>query len=85
LPRVKGEAIFAFDEPWLCTAAAERWALGLPVVALQHSQASSRNARVDAKEASSRTGSARMAQVKVPDRPLSPHLQIYRLSWTMAM
>jgi len=26
-----------------------------------------------------------MAQVKVPDRPLSPHLQIYRLSWTMAM
>jgi succinate dehydrogenase / fumarate reductase cytochrome b subunit len=26
-----------------------------------------------------------MAQVKVPDRPLSPHLQIYRLTWTMAM
>ena len=26
-----------------------------------------------------------MAQVKVPDRPLSPHLQIYRFSWTMAM
>ena len=26
-----------------------------------------------------------MAQVKVPDRPLSPHLQIYRLTWTMTM
>ena len=26
-----------------------------------------------------------MAQVKVPDRPLSPHLSIYRLTWTMAM
>jgi succinate dehydrogenase / fumarate reductase, cytochrome b subunit len=26
-----------------------------------------------------------MAQVKVPDRPLSPHLQVYRWSWTMAM
>ncbi len=26
-----------------------------------------------------------MAQVKVPDRPLSPHLSIYRLSWTMVM
>ncbi|HEX8165045.1 MAG TPA: succinate dehydrogenase, cytochrome b556 subunit [Beijerinckiaceae bacterium] len=26
-----------------------------------------------------------MAQVKVPDRPLSPHLSVYRLSWTMAM
>jgi succinate dehydrogenase / fumarate reductase cytochrome b subunit len=26
-----------------------------------------------------------MAQVKVPDRPLSPHLSVYGLSWTMAM
>lgn len=26
-----------------------------------------------------------MAQVKVPDRPLSPHLQIYRPTWTMVM
>jgi succinate dehydrogenase / fumarate reductase, cytochrome b subunit len=26
-----------------------------------------------------------MAQAKLQDRPLSPHLQIYRLSWTMAM
>ena len=26
-----------------------------------------------------------MAQVKVSDRPLSPHLQIYRLTWTMVM
>lgn len=26
-----------------------------------------------------------MAQVKAPARPLSPHLQIYRWSWTMAM
>jgi succinate dehydrogenase / fumarate reductase, cytochrome b subunit len=26
-----------------------------------------------------------MAQAKVPDRPLSPHLQVYRLSWTMVM
>lgn len=26
-----------------------------------------------------------MAQAKVQDRPLSPHLQIYRLSWTMVM
>lgn len=26
-----------------------------------------------------------MAEVKVAPRPLSPHLQIYRWSWTMAM
>ena len=26
-----------------------------------------------------------MAEVKLPDRPLSPHLQIYRWTWTMAM
>jgi succinate dehydrogenase / fumarate reductase cytochrome b subunit len=26
-----------------------------------------------------------MAETKVADRPLSPHLQIYRWSWTMAM
>jgi len=26
-----------------------------------------------------------MAQPKLNDRPLSPHLQIYRWSWTMAM
>jgi succinate dehydrogenase / fumarate reductase cytochrome b subunit len=26
-----------------------------------------------------------MAQVEVRDRPLSPHLSVYRLSWTMAM
>jgi succinate dehydrogenase / fumarate reductase cytochrome b subunit len=26
-----------------------------------------------------------MSEVRVSDRPLSPHLSIYRLSWTMAM
>ena len=26
-----------------------------------------------------------MAEAKVAPRPLSPHLQIYRWSWTMAM
>src|SRR6476659_2242309 len=26
-----------------------------------------------------------MIQAKLPDRPLSPHLQIYRWTWTMAM
>ena len=26
-----------------------------------------------------------MAEAKLPDRPLSPHLQIYRWTWTMAM
>ena len=26
-----------------------------------------------------------MAEAKLRDRPLSPHLQIYRWTWTMAM
>src|SRR6188474_782308 len=32
-----------------------------------------------------RSGANAMAEAKVTQRPLSPHLQVYRWTWTMAM